>query len=749
MTTWKEKLADSMPRDLADEIDVYETQMELRKLGKIDEKLFAETRLRRGAYGQRYDNGQRHDGTKTQQLKYPQAGLTKGPETMWDAPGMQRIKIPFGGLSPEQLELLADVAEEYADGILHVTTRQDFQLHFIHIEDTPTMMRRLASIGITTREACGNAVRNVTACPLAGVCHTEAFDVTPYAKALSKFLLGHPDTQDFGRKFKPAFSGCEAEACGLVTMHDLGAIAQIRDGKRGFKLFVGGGLGPVPYQAKVLYEFLPEEELLPVSQAISRVYARLGEKQNRARARIKFLVAKLGIDEFRRLVEEERKILPHDPRWTEFIPAAHEFTERPLKPASSLNGEPHPADFDKWFQTNVYRQRQAGYALATVMLPIGDITSRQTRRLADIARKFSGDNIRITVEQNFVLRWISEADLSALYAELKAASLGEPGAGTILDVVACPGTDTCKLGIASSRGLAREIRNRLAENFFNLDAAVQNLRIKMSGCFNSCGQHHIADIGFYGNSRTIANRKVPHFQVLLGGKWRDNAGSYGLAIGSVPSKRVPEVVERITQRFVRERAGSETFQDFIARIGKAESRKMIEDLMEVPAYEKDPTFYSDWGDPREFTMGDMGTGECAGEVVSRLDFDLQAAERLCFEAQLKLEAKDLAKADELAYKSMLQAAHGLVKELWYDVPDDADVIAKEFRTRLVEPKIFWDRFAGGKFAQDFLRRHDNPPAKYTPDEVHRLIEEAQLFIEAAHACADKLRELKAAAIPAK
>ena len=740
--TWKEKLADKMPADLAQEIDVYETQLELRKLGKIDEKLFAETRLRRGAYGQRYDNGQRHDGIKTQQLKYPHVELTKGPETMWDAPGMQRIKIPFGGLNPEQMETLADVAEEYSDGILHVTTRQDFQLHFIHIEDTPTLMRRLASVGITTREACGNAVRNVTACPLAGVCHTEAFDVTPYAKSLSRFLLGHPDTQDFGRKFKPAFSGCEQEACGLVYMHDLGAIAQIRDGRRGFKLFVGGGLGPVPYQAKVLYEFLPEEELLPVSQAISRVFARLGEKQNRARARIKFLVAKLGIDEFRRLVEEERKILPHDPRWTEYLPKAHEFEEKPLKAASSLNGEPHPEGFDEWASTNVYRQRQPGYALVSVTLPVGDLTAWQMRQLADIARKFSGDNIRTTVEQNIVLRWISEADLPALYRELKTIGLGEHGAGTILDVVACPGTDTCKLGIASSRGLAREIRSRLAEKFFTLDKAVQGLRIKMSGCFNSCGQHHIADIGFYGNSRTVGNRKVPHFQVLLGGKWRDNAGSYGLAIGSVPSKRVPDVVDRITQRFVTERQGNERFQDFIARIGKAESRKMIEDFMEIPPYEKDPSFYSDWGDPREFTMGDMGTGECAGEVVSRLDFDLQAAERLCFEAQLKLEAKDLAKADELAYKSMLQAAHGLVKELWYDVPDDPEVIAKEFRARLFEPKLFWDRFVGGKFAQDFFRRLENGPVRQY-DEVHRLIEESQLFIEASHACADKLRERKA------
>ena len=291
--------------------------------------------------------------------------------------------------------------------------------------------------------------------------------------------------------------------------------------------------------------------------------------------------------------------------------------------------------------------------------------------------------------------------------------------------------------------MGREIRGRLAEKFFTLEKAVQNLRIKVSGCFNSCGQHHIADIGFYGNSRTVGNRKVPHFQVLLGGKWRDNAGSYGLAIGSVPSKRVPDVIDRITDRFVRERRGNESFQDFIARIGKAESRKMIEDLMEIPPYEKDPSFYSDWGDPREFTMGDIGTGECAGEVVSRLDFDLQAAERLCFEAQLKLEAKDFVKADELAYKSMLQAAQALVKELWYDVPTEPDVIAKEFRTRLFEPKLFWDRFAGGKFAQDFFRRHENGLVS-GHDEVHRLIEESQLFIEAAHACADKLRERKAA-----
>src|SRR5277367_5893323 len=385
---WKEKLGDTVPAGWGQEIDVFEAQITLRKQGKIDEKVFAETRLRRGAYGQRYDNGQRHDGIKTQYLHFPSDPLTKGPDTKWDAPGMTRIKIPFGGLTPPQLETLADCAEEYSDSILHVTTRQDFQLHFVHIEDTPTLMRRLAASGITTREACGNSVRNVTACPLAGVCRTEAFDVTPYAKATALFLLGHPDTQDFGRKFKVAFSGCEHEACGLVNMHDLGALAILRDGKRGFRLYVGGGLGPVPYQAKVFADFVPEEELLPICQAVSRVFARLGEKQNRSRARIKFLIAKLGVDEFKRLVMEERKILPPDPRWTAFIPEAHGFKETPLKSGASLNDAAKPEGYAAWAETNVYQQSQAGYAVVTISLPIGDFTSKQARRVADLARKY-------------------------------------------------------------------------------------------------------------------------------------------------------------------------------------------------------------------------------------------------------------------------------------------------------------------------------------------------------------------------
>ncbi len=746
--TWKDVLGEAIPSDLGREIDVFESQIELKRQGKIDDKVFAETRLRRGAYGQRYDNGRRDDGTGPKELHYPSGDVTKGPETLWEAPGMHRIKIPFGGLTAEQLEVLADLAEEYADGICHVTTRQDFQLHFVHIDDTPDLMRRLAAVGITTREACGNSVRNVTACPVAGVCCDETFDVTPYATACARFLLGHPDVQDFGRKFKVAFSGCAHNACGLVTMHDLGFIARVRDvdgeRRRGFETYVGGGLGAVPHAAGLFDEFVPAEEILPLAQAISRVFARLGEKKNRAKARLKFLVAKLGMEEFRRLVLEERTLLPADERWRTYVGAADEYEETPSKDGVRLNATELPVAFENWRVTNVQGQRQAEYAVATVTLPLGDISAWQTRRLAAIARRFVGDNIRTTVEQNIVLRWVSEADLPALYSELDAIGLGEPGAASIVDVTACPGTDTCKLGIASSRGLAAELRERLAAKSLELDAAVRGLRIKVSGCFNSCGQHHVADIGFYGVSRKVGGRTVPHFQVMLGGQWTENAASYGLAIGAVPSKRIPEVVDRITDRYVREREKGESLQGYYARVGKKHVKEMLADLMQVPDYETDRSYYSDWRDPREFTIGDMGVGECAGEVVSLVEFDLAEAERQAFEAQILLEDGNYQAADEMAYSAMLEAARALVRTEFRDVSADPDAVVEEFKTRFHETQLFNDKYAGAKFAHYLLGRHQLRVREYSIDSAHRLIEEALLFIEAAHGCESRLTEQRAA-----
>jgi len=731
--SWKQVLVERIEPGWAEEIDHFEGQLELRRQGKIEEKVFAETRLRRGVYGQRYDNGKRHDGVAERPLAFEEKP-TKGPDTLWDAPGMQRIKIPFGGVSPEQLEVLAELAEDYSDNILHVTTRQDFQLHFVHIEDTPDLMRRLAAVDITTREACGNSVRNVTACPRAGVCRGEAFDVSPYAQALMRFLLGHPDVQDFGRKFKPAFSGCEHEACGLVQMHDGGYVARLRDGKRGVKVVVGGGLGPVPHQAQVLSEFTPEEELLPQMQAVCRVFARLGEKRNRGRARIKFLVAKLGIEEFRRLVEEERATLPHDARWTAFLDdMPHTRGEAALEPAPLGDAQHSPA-FLAWHRTNVYAQRQEGYAMATVHLPLGDMTSDQARALADIARRFAGDNMRTTVDQNVVIRFVPEAELPALYQALCAVGLGAPGAGSILDVVTCPGTDTCKLGIAASRGLGSEMIRRLREKSGEIPQAVEDLSIKVSGCFNSCGQHHISDIGFYGNSRKIDGRTVPHFQVILGGQRQENAGSYGLAVGSVPSKAVPLAIEALTDAFAEGRQEDESFQAWSARLGKRSMRELIKPFMSVGPYAEAPEFYSDWSDVREFTIGDLGVGECAGEVVSLFGIEVVKAESQAFDAQIALDEGDATGAESLAYAAMLSAARALVRTEFIDVTEQPEDIVAEFRTRFFDSERFFDKYAKGKFGAYLLERHANGESEVDGAVASRRIEEAQLFIEASHAC---------------
>ena len=482
--------AAAIPPDAARAIEIYEIQLGRVQAGQVEETLFTEFRLRHGVYGQRDDGSQ-----------------------------MIRVKIPFGGLTAAQLEMLADVAEEFSDNIIHITTRQDVQYHYVDINNTPELMRRLASVDITTKEACGNVVRNVTACPITGVCQDETFDVTPYSKALSEFLLGHPDAQDFGRKFKIAFSGCEEHACGLANMHDIGAVAAVKkvDGevKRGFKLYVGGGLGAVPHQAKIFDDFVSEEELLPISQAISKVFTRLGERRNRNKARLKFVIAKYGIEEFRKQVLEERAQLRHDPAWTAYLGNLDAYNESPLKAPTQLNGTSKPEGFEEWYQSNVKLQKQPGYAFVTITLPLGDITADQTRALADISRKYVKDTIRATVEQNIVLRWVTMTDLPALYRDLKAVGLGDPGAESTVDITACPGTDSCKLGVSSSRGLAAHLRDYFTET--GVPEEIKGLRIKISGCPNSCGQHHIANIGFFGSSRRMGGHIAPYYQVLLGG----------------------------------------------------------------------------------------------------------------------------------------------------------------------------------------------------------------------------------------
>ena len=731
---WKPALAGLAPEAWESEIDVYETQLVLKKRGKLDDRLFAETRLRRGAYGQRYDNGKRHDGVESRELVYPQKDLHKGPETLWDAPGMQRIKLPFGGVTAKQLNVLAELAEEYSDQILHVTTRQDIQLHFVHIEDTPDLMRRLAAVGVTTREACGNSVRNVTACPIAGVCRDEPFDVTPYARALAFFLLGHESGQDMGRKFKIAFSGCSRHACGLTGFHDIGCIATMRGDERGFEFYVGGGLGPVPHAAELLQAFVPETELFPLSEAVCRVFSRLGERANRSRARLKFLLKKLGIDEFRRLVLEERSKLQPDPRWTEFLSRLNDGAEVPSRPVepSEQSEQPTTAGFEQWRRTNVYAQRQPGYFAATIQLPLGDFTPDQARAIVDLMQRYTGDTLRTTVEQNLLLRWVAEEDLPRVYRDLLAIGLGESGASGVSDVTSCPGTDTCKLGISSSRGLARELRRRLGAAQNELAPEARGLHIKCSGCFNSCGQHHVADIGFLGVSRNVNGRRVPHFQLVVGGRWQGNARTFGLAIGAIPSKNVPLVVDRLTSEFSKGHTEGESFEAWIARVGRKSVKAMVQDLVDVPSFEADPDFYRDWGDPRIYTTGDQGVGECAGEVVSPIDFALAACERQIFEAQLLLDAQKPSDAASRARAAMTDAAFWLARERSPELKQEAPAILREFRIHLADTGAFDAASVGGRFAHYLFRAHEADLAAVTPRAAHELIEEAQLFVDAAH-----------------
>jgi sulfite reductase (ferredoxin) len=391
------------------------------------------------------------------------------------------------------------------------------------------------------------------------------------------------------------------------------------------------------------------------------------------------------------------------------------------------------AGFQRWYRTNVKPQKQPGYVTAKVTLPLGDFTPTQGRRLADLARQFAETSLRTTVDQNLLFRWVPVRELPDLYAELYRLGLADAGADTIADVTACPGTDTCKLGISSSRGLAGELRRRLLPVLDSLPADAAALHVKCSGCFNSCGQHHVADIGFLGVSRNVGGRRVPHFQLVIGGELAGNARAYGLAIGAVPAKRVPDLVTRLTSTFIQDRLADETFAQFVARVGKKQIKKIVDEYTQVPAYEDDPTYYSDWGDPREYTIGDMGVGECAGEVVSSLQFGLADSEREVFEAQVLLDEGKLGEAAARAYSAMLQAARTLTKQKYPDLGDSPDDIVDQFKSRWVDTKEFWDPFAGGKFAQYLLRAHQvGAPRQPTRETAHQWIEEAQLFVDAAH-----------------
>lgn len=542
---------------IAAEIDRFADLIARRQRGEVDEEDFRRFRLQRGIYGIR---GQ----TDIQ---------------------MVRVKIPYGSLTAAQLERLGKIAETFARGIGHITTRQDVQFYWVPLGQVPEVLRRLAEVGLTTREACGNVVRNVTACPLAGVCATEIFDVTPYAAALSRHLLRNPVCQALPRKFKIAFSGCATD-CAVAGIHDIGALPIIREeggvGRQGFRLYVGGGLGPVPRAAHLLEPFTPAEDLILTAVAILRVFDRLGNRRNKARARMKFLIEELGIEEFRRLVLEERRVVWA--AWPGELPRVPEVAEpAPVSDAGVYppNG-PVPAGFEVWQKSNVVAQKQAGFYAAYVTVAGGDLTADQFRALAALVQRFPGIELRTTSTQNLALRWIRETWLPGLYTALDAAGLGRPGVHGLGDVVSCPGADTCIQAVTYSHRLALELTRQLAQRpdpfttfragsstgsgqALGLAEELKGVTIKISGCPNSCGHHHIATIGLCGAARKVGDRQVPHYQLLLGGEVSDGQVTFAQPVMRIPARRVPEAIFRLIELYQAERAEGESFMDWIKR----------------------------------------------------------------------------------------------------------------------------------------------------------------------------------------
>jgi sulfite reductase beta subunit-like hemoprotein len=562
------------------EIQMFRDNIRALREGRMDPEDFRKFRLNNGIYGIRHHTDKQ----------------------------MVRIKITSGRLTPEQLEGLADVTETYAPlKIGHFTTRQNLQIHLVPLDAIPDVMRDVNAIGLTTREACGNTVRTITACPYTGVHPQQVFDVAPYAEAAFQYLLRNPLNQNLPRKFKIAFESCPVDHA-VTPIHDLGAVAEVRDGVRGFRLYAGGGLGATPQVAVRLEEFTPADLLLPTIEAIIRLFDRYGERKDKMHARLKFVVKKWGADEFKaRVLAERRVVLATRSGATDWrIPVTEETA--PPAPSGISAVAPSPA-FGRWKTTNVSPQVQPGYSLVTVVLPLGDITARQMRDLASVARRFCGGRMRTTIEQNILLRWVKNEHMPALHQELEKAGLATAGANRFSDVTRCPGADTCQIAVTKSRELAMAV-NKLFSNGLTPDADLENVHVKISGCTNSCGQHHIGTLGFYGTYRKIGERAVPHYQLLMGGSTEEGKARFGVPVAAIPARRVPDAVKKIVAVFKKEKGPHEKFDEFLQRLGRDRIKQEVLEFTQLPPYEKDPSLYFDWGDTSDF-KAEIGQGECA------------------------------------------------------------------------------------------------------------------------------------------
>ena len=637
--------------------------------GKIDPEKFRSLRLARGVYGQRQQGVQ-----------------------------MVRIKVPYGKLSVKQIRKVADLTDEYSTGNIHLTTRQDIQFHFVSLDRTPELWNELEKDKLTMREACGNTVRNITASETAGIDPLEPFDVTPYADALFNYFLRHPVGQDLGRKIKIAFSSSEEDTA-VTFIHDLGFIPRVeiieRKIVRGFKVLVGGGLGAQPFLALTAFEFLPADEIIPFTESILRVFDRHGERNNRHKARLKYLVQQIGLDELLKLANEEKLSLS-----SKYFPIDAEtniqFGKYLNETFTTFKVSDRP-DFLEWKKSNVFAQKQNGWFGVYVQIPLGNISSAKARKFATVVERYAADDIRVTIGQSLLLRFVPESALPALFNELKSIGLAATGANSFADITACPGTDTCNLGISNSTGVALELEKIIRDEFPEL-ISEKNISIKISGCMNSCGQHSLAEIGFHGSSIKVGNSIAPALQLLLGGGTAGSGnGRVSEKILKFPSKRAPIVLRFLLLDFRENSFGKESFNSYFDRVGKNYFYQLLKSFSETENIAEHE--FVDWGNEEKYSIA-IGVGECAGVKIDLVSTLFLEAEEALGLAKENYKAGRFADSIYKSYTAFIHAAKALLLTKGVHVNTQQSVIID-----------FEKEFSPG-FKEIILQINKNEPTKY-------------------------------------
>ncbi|WP_445382907.1 HEPN domain-containing protein [Robiginitalea sp. IMCC43444] len=605
--------------------DIIDLERKIRafKAGELDAEKFRSLRLARGVYGQRQQGVQ-----------------------------MIRIKLPYGKVSAAQLRRIAEVSDTYSTGKLHITTRQDIQIHYVDLNDTPQLWAELEKDAVTLREACGNTVRNVTASETTGIDPEEAFDVSPYAQAVFEYFLRNPVGQEMGRKFKVSFSSSDRDT-GLSYMHDLGFIAKVSQGDKGFKVMLGGGLGSQPRHADCLYEFLPQEMIIPLMESVLRVFDRYGERKSRSKARLKFLIKDLGLEVFRQLVSEEKKALPRQqyPIKAETYPSP-EISDR-IVPKVQVYGK----DYELWKASNLIPQKQKGYVAIGLKVFLGNFSTDQARQLAELTENYAASEIRLSLRQNILIPFVKTENVPYFFKRLKEIGLAEPGYNSALDITACPGTDTCNLGIASSTGIATELE-RLIRSEYPQFIGNKDVVIKISGCMNACGQHTMAHIGFQGMSvRTADKRVAPALQVLLGGSNLGNGqGVFADKVIKIPSKKGPDALRLILDDYLEFASGAQ-YQEYYAKRGQMYFYNLLKPLADISSLT--PEDFIDWGSRERYKKA-IGVGECAGVVIDLVVTLFYEADEKLAEAEVSFEKEKWAAAVYYAYSAFIHAAKALL-----------------------------------------------------------------------------------------